>query len=148
MLSPDEDFSLLGDRTHINYLKVFRAYRDMLIERGDTPAHHALIDLFNASLFGDTRTVINNATCGGDGESEEEMNDYFRRLKGSTDLPNHADINRIPNEEPTVDSPPPPTLSHCFNIAIPYHSHFDLSNVICTSQFHHLIQYPRHRGHC
>ena len=146
MLSPDEDFSLVGDRTHVNYLKAFRAYRDMLIKQSNTPAYHALIDSFNASLFGDTHTMINNATCGGDGESEEEMNDYFCRLKESTDLPNHSAINRMPNKEPTVDSPFPP-LSRCFNIAIPYCSHFDLSDVICTSQFCHLIRYSRHHRH-
>lgn len=82
----------------------------MIINEGNTPTYQAIIASFNASLFGDTSIPAIDVICGGDGESEDEMMDYRRRLKGPTDpTPNHPDVNRVSNESAAdIPLPPPP----------------------------------------
>ena len=113
MLSPDQDFSIQGTQTHINYLKAFRTYRDIIIEQWDTPTYHTIIKSFNTSLFGSARTPASNPICGGDGESEEEMEAYRSKLKKSANpLPNHSNIENAPGKEPNVDPPSPDGSPH------------------------------------
>ena len=108
LLSPDQDFSIKGTQTHVNYVKAFRAYRNMIIEEGDTPAYRAIINSFNASLFGSAFTPVNKPICGGDGESEEELESYRSSLKNSiSPLPDHTNIEKVPDEEPATDPPSP-----------------------------------------
>ena len=108
LLSPDQDFSIQGTQTHINYVKAFRAYWNMIIEEGDTPAYRAIINLFNASLFGSAFTPVNNPICGGDGKLEEELENYRSSLKNSiSPLPDHPNIENVPDEEPATDPPSP-----------------------------------------
>jgi hypothetical protein len=86
LLSPDQDFSIQGAQTHTNYLKVFRTYRDMIIKDGNTPAYKAIFNSFNSSLFGRSHTPISKNIRGGEGESEEELEDYRSRLKNDPPL--------------------------------------------------------------
>ena len=108
LLSPDQDFSIKGTQTHVNYVKAFRAYRNMIIEEGDTPAYRAIINSFNASLFGSALTLVNNPICGGDGESEEELESYCSSLRNSIrPPPDHPNIEKLPDEEPATCPPSP-----------------------------------------
>ena len=108
LLSPDQDFSMRGTQTHINYLKAFRTYRNIIIEQWNTPTYRAIIKSFNTSLFGATYAPASNPICGGDGESEEEMEAYRSKLKKTTDsLPDHSNIANVPGEKSTTDPPSP-----------------------------------------
>jgi hypothetical protein len=95
MLSPDLDFAQQGAKSHINYLKAFRKYRDMLFAQSSSAAstYRVLLATFNQSIFGDELVKRTNAICGGEGESEDEMEDYRRRLEMSIQpLPIDANI--------------------------------------------------------
>ena len=91
----------------------------MIIKEGGTPPYQAIFNSFNLSLFGrSTHTPISKNICGGDGESEEELEDYRSRLKKdpSPDQPNANDIADAESandfSSPTLLSPhvPPPFL--------------------------------------
>jgi len=83
-----------GTVTHTNYLKSFREYRDTIIGGINTPTYKAILATFNEALFGGTSTPVNNAICGGDGESEDEMREHRRKLKERADPPpNHPNTN-------------------------------------------------------
>jgi len=85
-----------GAVTHTNYLKSFREYRDTIVAGIDTAVYKAIIASFNEALFGDTSTPANDAFCGGDGESEDEMREHRRKLKELTNpLPNHPNIDGV-----------------------------------------------------
>ena len=84
----------------------------MIIEEGDTPAYRAIINSFNVSLFGSAFTLVNNPICGSDGESEEELESYRSSLKNSiTPLPDHPNLENVPDEEPAT-GPPSPISPH------------------------------------
>ena len=82
----------------------------MIIKEASTPAYQAIFNSFNLALFGRTHTPMNKTICGGDGESEEELEDYRSRLKKghSPDRPN---ANNIPDTESAKDSSSPAPLS-------------------------------------
>ena len=113
LLSPDQDFSVRGIQTRINYLKVFRTYRNIIIEQWNTPTYQAIVKSFNTSLFGAVYTPASNPICGGDGESEDEMEAYRSKLKKSANpLPDHSNIKNVPGKESTVDPPSPDKSPH------------------------------------
>ena len=120
LLSPDQDFSIQGTQTHINYLKAFRTYRNIIIEQWNTPTYQAITKSFNTSLFGAAYTPASNPICGGDGESEEGMEAYRSKLKKSANpLPDHSNIENAPGEESTVDSPSPDRSPHISAPSLP-----------------------------
>jgi hypothetical protein len=124
-LSPDVDFSQQGAKSQINYLKAFRRYRDMLIAQGNSQSstYRILMDTYNRSIFGDKRVQSTKATCGGDGESEDEMEEYCRRLEVSHQpLPSDIDVieDALSEEAAPVLPPSPlPTVEEEPTIAEP-----------------------------
>ena len=97
-----------GTQSHINYLKAFRTYRNIIIEQWSTPTYQAIVKSFNTSLFGAVYAPASNPICGGDGESEEEMEAYRSKLKKTTDsLPDHSNIANVPGKKSTMDLPSP-----------------------------------------
>lgn len=101
----------MGARTHINYLKAFRTYRDMIRQEADSPTYQAILSSFNLSLFGTDYTPgqNNDAICGGDGESEDEVEAYRRKLKqDTTELPPDSidiETDTLPPPSPAVSIP-------------------------------------------
>ena len=78
----------MGTITQVNYLKAFRKYWDTIIREAGTPIYEAIISTFNISLFGrDFIPVQVNTTHGGDGESEDEMEQYHLMLKQDSGPP-------------------------------------------------------------
>lgn len=111
LLSPDPEFSPVGAITRVDYVKAFKTYRNMILEEASTPTYQAIISSINASLFGKGKTSNRtNRAIGGDGESEDEMEEYRRRLKESSrPSPDPAVIDTHADSLPTVDVPGPDT---------------------------------------
>lgn len=100
--------------TRINYLKAFKRYRDMILEEISTPTYQAILSSFNMSLFGKVPAQVNNPAPGGDGDSEDEMEDYRRKLKQDSELRSDppdvdTDVSPSPPPLPTIAVSVPPT---------------------------------------
>jgi hypothetical protein len=95
LLSPDPEFSQVGTKTHVDYLKAFKQYRDMIREEAHTPTYRAILSSFSRSVFEKVYdpTQLNTVVCGGDGESEDEMMEYRRRLEQAPEEPLQDSIN-------------------------------------------------------
>lgn len=68
----------------------------MIIEEADTPTYKAILSSFNVLVFGkDYIPAQINTICGGDGESEDEMEQYRYTLKQISEppLPNPTDTD-------------------------------------------------------
>lgn len=114
MLSPDPEFSQVGAATHVSYLKAFKIYRDMIYEQADTPAFKTILSLISIRVFEKRSNSIQpgGALCGGDGESEDEMEEYRRNLLMSSEQPDEGpgpdlltDTNHPPLPAITVSGP-------------------------------------------
>ena len=106
LLSPDPEFSQVGTVTQVNYLKAFRSYRDTIVGEAGTPVYKAIISTFNILLFGrDFVPVQVNASHGGDGESEDEMEQYRLMLRQDPEPPHLNPTNTDTNILLTQSSP-------------------------------------------
>ena len=108
----------MGALTHVSYLKAFRQYRDTILKEVNTPTYQAILNSFNVALFGKDYTTSqpDNVICGGDGESEDKMEEYRRRLRqgsGTSPGPTSISINApSPFSLPVISTPEPdPTLA-------------------------------------
>ena len=119
LLSPDPEFSQVGTVTRVNYLQAFRKYHDMIFEQSHTPAYQVILSSFNVLVFGkDYTPVQSSAAYDGDEELEDEIEDYRRRLKQTSELPPDP-----PNVDTDILSPPPSvpvvTVSESHSACVP-----------------------------
>jgi hypothetical protein len=128
LLSPDPEFSQVGTQTHVNYLKAFKQYRDMIILEADTPTYRTILSSINISVLGKDYIPAQPSSvhCGGDGESEDEIEEYRRQLNTDHELP------VVPNSDPTDNDTNPLTLSPSFPVLIVSESH--PPNVVTPAQ--------------
>ena len=96
----------------------------MIIKDGNTPAYKAIFNSFNSSLFGRSHTPISKNICGGEGESEEELEEYRSRLKKDPPL-DRPNVNNTPDTESAKDSSFPLSLSQHVPTPPPYPTHAD-----------------------
>ena len=109
----------MGTITQVNYLKAFRRYRDTIIGEAGTPIYEAIKSTFNVSLFGqDFVPVQVNTTHGGDGESEDEMEQYRLMLKQDPE-PSLLDPTNTDTNIPVAQSLPAITVQEPHPTNIP-----------------------------
>ena len=110
MWSPDPESPQVGTITQVNYLKAFRRYQDTIIREAGTPIYEVIKSTFNVSLFGqDFVPVQVNVTHGGDGESEDKMEQYRLMLKQDPE-PSLLDPTNTDTNTPLAQSLPAITM--------------------------------------
>ena len=112
LLSPDPEFTQLGHRTHVNYLKTFKYYRNLIYGEIHTPAYQAIISTINEAVFGNKHAKNRPAIAlrGGDGESEDELKEYRRALRQSSEPVTASDPPNVDTGF-TPSSPPLPAIA-------------------------------------
>jgi hypothetical protein len=101
LLSPDEDFSPIGNPSSINYAESFKVYKTMLTQDPDSPVFKRIFSKFNISLFGVEPTVSNDLIAD-DGDYESELEEFRRGLLADPLIEDVADAG--------VSLPPTPPI--------------------------------------